>query len=113
MRIEIAETENRGRHTVWCNGEIICRSTSTPLCSAARVLLKRGADPDEVLEKVRRGSNRVDMKTRIGIAAKLTVRERDDGDAPFFTRYTEPPSEMQRRTGAGPDRPCVEMDRVD
>lgn len=75
MRIEIAEIENRGRYTVWYNGDMVCNSTRTPLCSAARELLARGFDPNIMLEKVRRGSDRVDMRATIGGAAKLTVRD--------------------------------------
>jgi hypothetical protein len=66
--------------------------TRTPFCSAARELLARGFSPDLILEKVRRGSDRVDMRGKIGAAAKLTVQE--TGAGPKFRPFeaTEDPS---------------------
>ena len=49
MHIEIADIRNRGVYRVWHDGEIIIASTATPLLSAARILLARGADPGEML----------------------------------------------------------------
>jgi hypothetical protein len=85
MRIEIVEIRNRGVYDAWHNGELICDQTRTPFLSAARVLLQRGADPNEMLEKVRCGSDQVDMRAPIGVAAKLTVKESDN--APRFRTF--------------------------
>ncbi len=107
-RIEIAEIKNQGRYDVWHNGELICHSVLTPLCSASRVLMARGIDPDTILEKVRRGSDRVDMQAPIGVAAKLTVKEGDF--APRFAKYIPftgmiPPRTVRRgRTWSPPVR---------
>jgi hypothetical protein len=86
MRIEIVEIRNRGIWDVWHNGELICERTRTPLCSAARILLARGTDPNIILEKVRCGSDRVDQRARIGDAAKLAVLE-NETRGPYFTKY--------------------------
>jgi hypothetical protein len=79
MRIETVEIRNRGIFDAWHNGELICDQTRTPLCSAARVLLRRGADPTEILEKVSCGSDQVNMRMTIGVAAKLSVYETPSG----------------------------------
>jgi hypothetical protein len=97
MRIEIEAIKNRDQYRVWADGKVIIRKTTTPLCSAARALMAQGVDPNTMLEKVRRGSDRVDMRARVGDAAKLTVREPADGDAPFFTKYTEPPADVKMK----------------
>jgi hypothetical protein len=89
MRIEIGEIENRDTYEVFIADEMICK-TRTPLCSAARILLDRGIDPDTILEKVRKGSTRVDMRAVIGEAAKLTVW--DGGKyTPQFAKYKPHP----------------------
>jgi hypothetical protein len=87
MRIEIVEIRNRGTFDAWHNGELICDQTKTPFLSAARVLLQRGADPNEMLEKVRCGSDQVDMRAPIGVAAKLTIS--DDGSGPKFRPFKD------------------------
>jgi hypothetical protein len=85
MRIEIAEIDKQGRFDVWHDGELICDSTLTPLCSAARVLLSRGIDPGIMLEKTRRGSDRVDMRAHpSGLPPGLVVNEGDH--APRFAK---------------------------
>jgi hypothetical protein len=119
-RIEIAEIESQGRYDVWHNGELICRENRTPFLAAARVLLQRGADPDAILEKVRRGSDQVDMRAPIGKAAGLSVWE---GDLlPRFAPYvpddrwqdaislegapsSQPAPETPAITSASPSRP--------
>jgi hypothetical protein len=86
MRIEIVEIRNRGIFDAWCNGELICDQTRTPLLSAARVLLQRAANQNETLEVVRCGSDRVDMRASIRVAAKLTVKE-NRTESPRFIPY--------------------------
>lgn len=56
------------------NGEVLCRS-STPLRSAARILLKRGVDPKTELRMVRFGSETTLIRARLGTAAELSVLE--------------------------------------
>ena len=70
MRVEIAEIENRAVYRVWHDGEQIVATSPVPEISAARFLLEHGADPDETLEFVRRGSDRVDIRAKIGALAK-------------------------------------------
>lgn len=60
---------------------VLCVSR-TPFCSAARVLLAEGYDPSAVLIMKDPGSTEIRMQSTVGIAAGLTVRERDDGGRP-------------------------------
>lgn len=99
MRIEIVEINNHGVWDVWHNGELIIENTRTPLCSAARLLLTRGADENAILEKVRCGSDRVDMRARIGDAAKLTV------DSERFKSYRPPATDAPQVCGLA--RPAI------
>jgi hypothetical protein len=87
MRIEITEIDNRGIYDAWSrpDGALIYHGTRTPLLSAARALLARGADPSDAIEMVRCGSDRVDMRAPIGVAAQLTVKE--GGGPPRFVPY--------------------------
>jgi hypothetical protein len=83
MRIEIAEIESRNIYRVWHDGAVIIERTATPMRAAARVLLDRHlAGLDDVLEMVRRGSDQVDMRGRIGdVALPEGHSGRDEGDA--------------------------------
>jgi hypothetical protein len=82
MRIEIAEIENRNIYRVWHDGAVIIERTATPMRTAARVLLARGADPDDVLELVRRGRDQVDLRARIADVALLGGHtDADEGNA--------------------------------
>jgi hypothetical protein len=66
VRIEISEIENRSAYRVWHDGAVIIERTATPMRAAARVLLMRGAAGlDDVLEMVRRGGDRVDLRVTI------------------------------------------------
>ena len=78
MRIEIAEIENRNIYRVWYGGGVIVERTGSPMVAAARILLRRGADPGEVLEMVRRGRDQVDMCGTIGAAARADAGQRAD-----------------------------------
>src|SRR6476620_9158135 len=69
IRIEIAEIENRNIYRVWHDGVVLIERTATPMRAAARVLLDRAeAAPADMLEMVRRGSDRVDMRGTIADA---------------------------------------------
>jgi hypothetical protein len=48
-----------------------------PLLDAAREFLRLGADPDTILVMRRFGSSTESLRARIGVAASLTVEERD------------------------------------
>ena len=60
---------------------------STPLCGAARALLAEGVLPETVLQMRHAGSDVVALKTKIGIAAGLTVDEEDSTGAPRFGKW--------------------------
>ena len=47
MKIEIAEYNGHGTFEVFFEGELICTSR-TPFLSAARILLQRGGNPEEL-----------------------------------------------------------------
>lgn len=105
MRIEIVEIRNRGTFDAWHDGELICDQTKTPFLSAARVLLQRGADPNEMLEKVRCGSDQVDMRAPIGVAAKLNVNE--TGFGPKFRTFKDGGADDDRPPALEGARDCV------
>jgi hypothetical protein len=59
------------------DGTVLCESTRTPFCDAARVLIECGAHPATTLEMKRDPSApHYDLRARLGVAAKLTVDER-------------------------------------
>jgi hypothetical protein len=57
----------------------------TPMLSSARILLERGASPDDQLTMSHAGSATVAMRSTVGVAAKLTVKE--DNSGPRFRPY--------------------------
>jgi hypothetical protein len=65
-------------------------SSRTPLLAAARILLQRGEAHETELTLQHRGSDVVAMRTTVGVAAGLTVWERDDGHARFETYRAHP-----------------------
>lgn len=88
MRIDVRKLT----HTVYeasTGGEVLCQS-KTPLLSAARVLMRRGVDPNTELRMVRFGSEMTLMRARLGDAAELTVIENDKA-SPRFGKYKEFP----------------------
>jgi hypothetical protein len=88
MRIDVRKLNN----TVYeasTGGEVLCRS-KTPLLSAARVLMRRGVDPNTELRMVRLGSETILMRARLGDAAALTVIEKDKA-GPRFGKFREFP----------------------
>jgi len=77
----------RGRFDAWYDGEKIVSSSRTPFLSAARVLMKRGLDPNTILE-MRTGQNETpSLRGPIGKAAGLGVVE--TAGAPRFHPYAE------------------------
>lgn len=81
MRIDVRKL-TATLYEVSVNGEVLCQSR-TPLLSAARILLRRGVDPDTELRMVRIGSNTTLMQARLGEALGLTVVEGDGPDPRF------------------------------
>lgn len=55
----------------------------TPFLSAARVLIGMGYAPDLTLTMRREGSPIVALTAKLGVAAKLTVKEPDNGPMRF------------------------------
>lgn len=73
------------------NGELLPPS-KTPLLSAARFLLRAGADPATELT-MSRADGVISMRTTVGDAAKRSVSEPDDGaKPPRFVPYRPFPS---------------------
>jgi hypothetical protein len=105
MRIEIVEIKNRGVYDVFLGDDLLCQKTRTPLCSAARELSARGYPSDTVLEKVRRGSNKVDMRSTIGNASKLTVTE--TGFGPKFRTFKVGDADANQPSQLEGARDCV------
>jgi len=65
------------------NGELLVKSSRTPFCDAARALLDRGVDSNSWLILRHAGSETDSLRAKVGIAAKLTVKEPDRGRAHF------------------------------
>lgn len=68
---------------------IVTRST-TPLCDAARALLAAGADPAAPLVMRHAGKDRGALRSTVGVAAKLTVKD-DSGGKPVSRRWSPSP----------------------
>lgn len=66
------------RYDVYHDGNLICRTSRTPLLDAARTLLASGADPEATLS-MRRAVGPVAMSGKVGILAGFTVRDDDRG----------------------------------
>jgi hypothetical protein len=75
-----------GYYDAVVNGEMLVRSSRTPFCDAARVLLERGVDGNSWLVMRHAGSEIDSLRGKVGVAAKLTVKEPDRGRA-HFARY--------------------------
>jgi hypothetical protein len=69
---------------------------SAPLCSSARVLLSEGVPSDTCLQMRHEGSETIALKSTVGAAARLTVKEDGGNGTPRFVRFREfagiPPS---------------------
>src|SRR5262245_28665189 len=71
------------RYDAIVNGELLVTSSRTPFTDAARVLVGRGCDTNSILILRHFGSDTNCLIAKIGIAAKLTVKEPDRGRAHF------------------------------
>ncbi len=84
--IVVSPTDRRDRFAARLDGRVLVRSSRTPFCDAARVLLAEGFDHSITIVMRHRGSDVDALRARLGVAARLTVRE-EDGRAPRFTRW--------------------------
>jgi hypothetical protein len=75
----------RGKFAARLDGRLLVRSSRTPFCDAARALLAEGVDSSTILVMRHAGSEVDALRARLGVAARLTVRE--DRGAPEFVRY--------------------------
>lgn len=73
----------------WLDDELLCTARE-PLLSAARVLLARGASPDETLTMRHRDADHVSLISTVGKAAKLAVTDKDG--PPRFTKFRAYPN---------------------
>jgi hypothetical protein len=60
---------------------------SNPLCSAARVLLSEGVQPETVLRMRHAGSDTIALTATVGTAAGLDVREETGDGKPRFVEW--------------------------
>ena len=67
---------NRGQLFDATLDRTVARSSSTPLCDAARVLLAEGGDPATQIVMRHAGKDYDALRTTIGTAARLTVSDR-------------------------------------
>jgi hypothetical protein len=76
------------------DGELLVASTRQPLLDGARQLLERGyaASAIVVMKDAKSGMER--LRSVVGVAAALTVKEKDRGSGPRFARWQPyaPPS---------------------
>lgn len=86
----------RGRFRASLGSRILCTS-DTPFLSAARVLMRDGVDPSTPLEMTREGSDKVDLRSTVGAAARLTVWE-NDHEGPVFRPYRSFPADLRPRS---------------
>jgi hypothetical protein len=77
----VIEEDGPGVFSASLDGTHLCRSR-TPLLSAARILLKAGADGDTELT-MSRADGVVSMRTTVGDAASLSVLEPGGGGVRF------------------------------
>jgi hypothetical protein len=82
----IVEPIGRDRFAARLDGRLLVRSSRTPLCDAARVLIAEGADPDSIIVMRHAGSSVDSFRARLSVAAALAVEERESR-APRFVRW--------------------------
>ncbi len=70
------------------DGRCIVERSTTPFCDAARVLLAEGVRPEAKLVMRHADSLADALRSTVGAAAGLTVRQ--DNGPPGFTRYRAP-----------------------
>jgi hypothetical protein len=85
------------------SNEVLVQNSRQPFVDAARVLVKRGQDPDALLVMKRLGSDIVALRAPLGKAAKLTVEE-----GPHGPRIVPVRTGPKTRVAAPPIAPPVE-----
>jgi hypothetical protein len=99
--VTISPNGAHGHYDAVVDGELVVKSSLTPFCDAARVLVERGVDTNSWIVMRHQGSDVDALRSKVGIAAKLTVRE--DRDAPRFVKYA-PWKAPEPREGSPPMR---------
>jgi hypothetical protein len=69
------------------DNKIIVKRSSTPFCDGARVLLAEACDPAARLVMCHAGSTADALRSRVGVAAKLTVTDETNIGRPGFQRW--------------------------
>jgi hypothetical protein len=92
---EVEPSAVPGEFTATVNGELLVFSSRTPYAAAARVLVGRGADTNSILILRHAGSDTNCLIGKLGLVARLTVKEPDRGVI-HFTPYTPFPSSPVR-----------------
>lgn len=87
VEIIIAETEERqGQYSAHLGDRLLVKASRQPMLDAARILLSEDYSPEDMIEMRRANRDTLDLRSRIGAAAKLTVAE-CDRDPPRFRRW--------------------------
>src|SRR5262245_46726042 len=74
LQITVAPVNQRDRFSARLDGRLLVKSSRTPFCDAARLLIAEGLDPSCTLVMRHRGSEVDVLRARLGVAAGLTVR---------------------------------------
>jgi hypothetical protein len=84
--IVVEPVDRHGRFAARLDGRVLVNSSRTPFLDAARRLIAEGADPSGIIIMRHRGSDVDALRARLGVAAGLTVEERDSR-TPRFVRW--------------------------
>jgi hypothetical protein len=90
IRIEVRPAARPGLFTASLAGRDLCTSRQ-PFLDASRVLLGEGARPETALVMRWAETGTESLRSMIGVAAKLTVREECHDGAPRFRSYRQYP----------------------
>jgi hypothetical protein len=82
------------------SGQMLVVGSRQPFLDGARVLLKSGWNPQQVIVMRHVGSSFDSLKSTVGAAAKLTV---DETNRPTFARWKAFPSTAEQRHSARSD----------
>jgi hypothetical protein len=95
-----------GRYAVHLAGRLLCVDASTPHLEAARALLVLGHSPRAIL--VTRRGDVVSLRSTVGAAARLEVRDDNQG-RPKFRRWKAPARPATASPIAPADRPATSV----
>ncbi|WP_293854452.1 hypothetical protein [uncultured Alsobacter sp.] len=86
IEITVIKTKNPTRFTAInaATGERLV-TTATPFFDAARYFLRRGARPSTPIVMRHQGSDEIAMRSTVGAAARLTVKDSPHG--PVFVKW--------------------------